>query len=804
MGIDLTGLITSVNTDGSIAAGEPGSVDVLVANDGDTAVNDSATVTIYASMDGSLAGAIEVGSTNQTLALGAGDTTNVNVAITVGDDMQPTGYDLIAVVDDADNVDEFDETNNTATAEDALNVVWRFDASNKLTIDGDNAGQWTKVVLRGAGSGEVSIGDDGLYNLAVTGTTNRSQLNFNTRGSSDFNVGSLSVDGALKALIGKKTDLMGDAVFTGGINKIKVDDVDGGLITIGEGSGEVQLYFDEVTDVSISSAMGIRKLQSSSYLDTDNVDDLIVADYINNLQTKKGDFQANMRLLGANSKGKSLGSANIKGTLGSGDENDPAVWEVAADVGRIRSGDTIGFELVGLGDVDIQGLQTGLALGVNINTQGALGVVKAKQWHSSDINAASVKSMNIGGDMTDSRVTITGDAKYGMKSLKAKGAINNVQISSTSALGSITAKQWRDSNVDAPSIKSMNIGGDMANSRVTLTSDTGYALKSFKTRGAVNTVQIHSSGDLGSIRTGDASHFEVIGLGDVNIKSLQTGYASDITITTEGEIGSVKAKQLTRSSIDAQAVKSININGDMLDSRVTLRRSTGAALKSMRVKGTMQNVQIQSAGNLGSIRAGDANNVQVVGLGEVNIKSLQTGSAVGVSVTTDGEIRSIKAKQWHNGIIDALAVKTINIAGDMTNSRITLTRGVEAGHSLKSLNVRGVMDNVQIRSRGNIGSIRAGAMRHSLIDVDTAGGGSINSINVKSSRKAATFVDTTINAWKIGKANLGTVETDNDGKATGVIAHSITSLAARDLVGHKVTSRGSSLRRGDFFLRLVS
>ena len=238
--------------------------------------------------------------------------------------------------------------------------------------------------------------------------------------------------------------------------------------------------------------------------------------------------------------------------------------------------------------------------------------------------------------------------------------------------------------------------------------------------------------------------------------------------------------------------------------RATGTDAKGKSIGNVKIAGTLGSgdpddpIVWEAPGKVGKIRSGDTVGFELVTLGNASISSFRTGRAVGVTINTNGTLGTVKAGEWHNGIIDALAVKSIKIASDMTDSRITLTQGVTNGTNLKSLKVGGVMDNVMIESRGHLGKIQAAAMRATLIDADIDAGASIAAVKVKEA-----FINSTIRAWQVGKASLGTVDTDNDGESLGVVTHSIISLAAKDLAGHNLTSRGTSLRRGDFRLRLV-
>jgi len=130
------------------------------------------------------------------------------------------------------------------------------------------------VYLTGPGTGEVYIPSGGrgdakrivLYDTTETTTLVIKTL---TKGK-ETGVGDIIVDGSLKAILAKTTDLRGDITVTGSLGSITFDDIAGEhTITIGSSANPkagVVMKFDQVSNLTIDSGMPIKTLLATDWL----------------------------------------------------------------------------------------------------------------------------------------------------------------------------------------------------------------------------------------------------------------------------------------------------------------------------------------------------------------------------------------------------------------------------------------------------------------------------------------------------------------------------------------------------------
>jgi hypothetical protein len=192
--------------------------------------------------------------------------------------------------------------------------------------------------------------------------------------------------------------------------------------------------------------------------------------------------------------------------------------------------------------------------------------------------------------------------------------------------------------------------------------------------------------------------------------------------------------------------------------------------------------------------------------------TIKLGHATDLVVTSAGPIKSLSAIDWNGGSITAPALDTLKIAGAFTDTVLT--------------------------SAGSIKSITVGAMNHSSIFIGTAAdvdalassaddfvftptSPSLGSLTIKGMGELS-FVDSVIDAWNIGKLDLKTVDTSNEGTPLGVAADKIASIkfiasgfnngkpitlskldAPTDLVDPKKNPAGIAFPIGDFQLVLL-
>ena len=233
-------------------------------------------------------------------------------------------------------------------------------------------------------------------------------------------------------------------------------------------------------------------------------------------------------------------------------------------------------------------------------------------------------------------------------------------------------------------------------------------------------------------------------------------------------------------------------------------------------------------------------NIKTVKLGEVEGTQLIVGAPLGMEAPATGDLTKLSALNWVGGGIDAGTAKSIAITGNRTKglagnftgtmnltgpapdskARLTLGKAKFAGRVADSIftmtggdngsfTVTGPLENTTVNATGNIKSVIAGRMKDSQIragvesDVPigalpsdqtqfSADRAQIKSVKIKGIRGepkgTASFINSTLSAFTIGKVNLGVVQTDNTANASsafGVASDVIASVTAMNEHGLK-------------------
>ncbi|MCC6579196.1 MAG: choice-of-anchor D domain-containing protein [Phycisphaeraceae bacterium] len=373
-----------------LAAGNLGSVKLLVTNGGVGNFSGAMKVSLYASSNTTFdeSDTLLATSTANT-AIKAGGTKSVSLKVPLSGDVTPGNYYIIAVVDPDDTVNETNESNNSAVSGSTSELAWKFgvlagkNQSLKLT---DDDGTLVTFKMAGSGVGTVTSDGDGGYNIAFTGTTAASGATITASGGdglvllNDIAVGD-TANPADNTNLGKFTaatgDLTGDIEVTGYISSLKLHDVLGpSTLVIGHSlSTGVGLDFRYVTDLSISSASGFSKLTAVNWSDSDATADEIIAPWISNIQIKgasgiAGDFDADLTLSGSGGPAIKLGSVKIAGSvLG-------RTWSIDGAVNTIQAKAFDGTELA---------------------ATGTISKISLGQWDGGSLSATALANFNVGG-----------------------------------------------------------------------------------------------------------------------------------------------------------------------------------------------------------------------------------------------------------------------------------------------------------------------------------------------------------------------------------------------------------------------
>ena len=270
----------------------------------------------------------------------------------------------------------------------------------------DSGGNLVRVTLKGPGGGSLYFSGPGpsdANHLVLDGTSLKSSLTILTAGSQiRTTLGDITINGSLGKLTARTTDLIGDLTATQWVRTLRLADVAGPhTIRMGPSvdvAGGAVMTFGRVAELSIESAVTIRSITATEWLDVDGTPDVIEAPSIGKLNVRgdrrsaiDGDFQADLVLDGPDDGPQGLTGAQVRGSLTGAD------WEIIGDVGRIVvAGAVDGWTLDVRGE--LRQLTLGDVAGADVMVDGDIGAVRAQQWLTGSVQAATLRSLAVRGD----------------------------------------------------------------------------------------------------------------------------------------------------------------------------------------------------------------------------------------------------------------------------------------------------------------------------------------------------------------------------------------------------------------------
>ena len=285
----------------------------------------------------------------------------------------------------------------------------------------DSAGHHVTLKLSGPGTGKANF-DTGNANpgsIVLTGTTAASVLTITVQGGST-NVGTIFVNGSLNKLIGTHVNLVGDMTVTGTLGAAQLASASGGHAINIEGAGRApSLSLGQVSDLSIDSAASIALLQAISWAGGTGGMDIIAAPAITRLMVG-GNFGGSIHLSGT---GLDLRNALVKGALSSGN------WIIAGSIGQLNA--------------------ASVASGWSAAVAGSISAMKVHGNFAGNLTASSIKTLQIGGDLTGSIIRLTGGTATDLQSLVVGGSISGSQVRATGSILTIKAAGLANSNIFA-------------------------------------------------------------------------------------------------------------------------------------------------------------------------------------------------------------------------------------------------------------------------------------------------------------------------------------------------------------------
>jgi len=509
---DLTGTFDAIDLDDTVIPGDKGRATLTIANDGNIAATGAIRVDFYASTDETVdvgTDALLVSLVDLPIDLAANGTLTRTVAFEVPADLAPGDYFLLADIDSLDAIVEEAEDNNVASSGDTTAVAWRFGTFDgrkrvKLSLL-DDAGNQVVFSLSGPGWGTVQGG--ATFDVVGTWeTTASSSLKITTRGGARTSIGTLHADAPLRAVVARTTNVRDDLTFDSLVKSIFFADVaDEHAITLNGDGGPVgpkdtvTMRFECVADTSIDTGgLPIKAFTAVEFLDTDATDDMIVAPYASKLSitgrkanakkgldARDGDFEGFIAALGFDAKGNAVKKMTVAGTFRN----------------------------------------------ARINALGAVGSLSAARWEGSELNLASVGSLQVKGNR---KTGLVGDVVGGtidlidtdargnsLKKAAVAGTITGLGCGMFGHLASFTCGAWLTGSLDAWSVGTLaakgnakaGLAGDLG-AAVTLTGQDakGYGLGKLDVRGTLADTLVaidHDAKDVRVAAWGDSATLAV-------------------------------------------------------------------------------------------------------------------------------------------------------------------------------------------------------------------------------------------------------------------------------------------------------
>lgn len=256
----------------------------------------------------------------------------------------------------------------------------------------------------------------------------------------------------------------------------------------------------------------------------------------------------------------------------------------------------------------------------------------------------------------------------------------------------------------------------------------------------------------------------------------------------------------------------ITITGNPLIRSVTIN----GALRSFGGKAVDLAGDISVAGSPGKVTLRNATGSRITAGGGAPI-TLTLGNATDLVVVSAAPIKSLRAAQWVDtgGTVDSLTAPLLSsgtIKGDFSADLIV--------GQLQRFNVNGAITGSDVRSEGDVTSLRAGSLNASRIfagvkatqtglpdSMDDFANPAARIGNVSVRSKAATgFMETLIAAPNVGALSLGSVVTGSFNGPFGVTADNLGTLratAGSKLALKGLSEPGDSVSDGDFFVRVL-
>lgn len=395
---------------GTYTLGDPISMNGLVLNQGmDSVRNDAFAFEIRLSIDTQWGNADDVVIGRQWLQgpLPIGNGFETAVTGILPRTATEGAYHVGAKADVSNAIDETKEGNNVWWSESAdviLSSVRVIPVGGRdlACFTGPN-GQRVIVTLRGAGTGEVRVHDDGMIDLATTGTSSHSVLIVTGPRGDSVALRNVDIDGDLLGIIASQVDLAGVLQVSGSMRLLMLDDLrPGASVQVGgdNTSPAMIVRIDDATDAQFHTTGTVHALLINNWYDTDGTPDQIEANAFGVL-IARNNFEANL-VAHDSIRGHSLSIMHVGGTLRN------ATVTTTNRVGVLLAGAVQNVAIQVDGNVRHMVIK-GEAINASVQTAGNLGVVVAGAITGGRITVGkSVRAIIVRGAVTETQIVVEG------------------------------------------------------------------------------------------------------------------------------------------------------------------------------------------------------------------------------------------------------------------------------------------------------------------------------------------------------------------------------------------------------------
>ncbi|MCE9590776.1 MAG: FG-GAP-like repeat-containing protein [Planctomycetes bacterium] len=572
---NLIGQILSTSVNGHVVTPDdqvvPGSQVTSVLRVYDAAIGDvdasNVQVTYYLSSNNQLFDSLDVPFqvvNIKKMQMISGDHQDFTFDLTLPSTLAGGNYYIVADIDTNFAVAETIDADNAAPAGAYVPVVLLAGEVNDKTVPltipiPGTEGATATIKLSGGGTAEFTPNDDGSYDVVLTNTGVTSSLTITTK-LAELIIRNLTLSqtvaplqplsfsslaaapggsspptgsGALGKLVAKTARLTGTLSAPNGIGSVTLDTVESGaVIDIGAGA-----------DPNAPVTLVFNLVTDASLTSAMPIKSLTVTNWTDS---------AAQSVITA----PSIGTLSVKGNSK--------------------------FAIAGNFEADLVLTDNGTK---TLNSAKIAGALKDADWQIT----GAVGAVTVGGDTDD----FTAHISSTLKSLKA-ASIKEADLTVDDDAGAITATDWLDGSLTAPTAKSLTLKSDMA-ADVTLTGNVlaKSTISSFKFTGSILGGAWTIAGPVGSVA------------------ALSTASAWSISSGATGlDLGKLTLKQDLGGTININSLGKSTVGGNVLaNTSITLNRAYDAnapkvlTLAGLAVKGSIDSLTLRSLGGVGALSA---------------------------------------------------------------------------------------------------------------------------------------------------------------------------------------------------------